>query len=180
MYLFITATVGANAGPFNIYSNVDGYLSAFETGITAAQLTAGFFTANAPSGTTTVKLYSVGACTNATFVPVSGVTTTTTISTTTTTTTFPPMVLMVQSPCCGDFTQHFVLYDPFNVPAYNQIGDVFASNTFGPMVAYEVNSGPMPGLPDVTSYDGLLYGVSGDCSFFFNVFGPPGGGVCYF
>ena len=78
MYVFITLTsAGADAGPFNLYSNVDGFVSAFATNVPKATLLAGY-SVIAPAGTTTVRIISVGVCTN--FIDV-------TVSTTTTTTT---------------------------------------------------------------------------------------------
>lgn len=57
MYAFITiSNVGSDAGPFNLYSDVDGFVSAFETDITTAQLEAGFFTDNVPDGTLEIRI----------------------------------------------------------------------------------------------------------------------------
>lgn len=80
MYVFITLTSpGTDAGPFNLYSNVDGFVSAFDTSIDKATLLAGYSTI-APDGTTTVRIVSVGECTNYIDVVI-GVTTTTTTTT---------------------------------------------------------------------------------------------------
>jgi hypothetical protein len=35
---------GSDTGPFNLYSNADGYLSAFASNVTRAQLLAGYIT----------------------------------------------------------------------------------------------------------------------------------------
>ena len=60
MNLVITLTAaGADTGPFNIYSNVDGYANAFETNISKASLLAGFASSNVPVGTTEVRVKSV-------------------------------------------------------------------------------------------------------------------------
>lgn len=78
MYVFITLTsAGADAGPFNLYSNVDGFTSAFATGVSRTALLAGY-SVIAPAGTTTVRIVSNGACTNFIDVIVSTTTTTTT------------------------------------------------------------------------------------------------------
>jgi len=86
MYVFITLTsAGADAGPFNLYSNVDGFTSAFAIGVSKATLLAGY-SVIAPAGTTTVRIMSSGVCTN--FIDVIiGATTTTSTSTTSTTST---------------------------------------------------------------------------------------------
>jgi len=76
--IFITITSsGADTGPFNLYSNVDGFVSAFGVGINKAVLVAGYSTI-APAGTTTVRIMSNGVCTNFIDVIVSTTTTTTT------------------------------------------------------------------------------------------------------
>lgn len=89
MYVFITLTsAGVDAGPFNLYSNVDGFVSAFATGVSKATLLAGY-SVIAPAGTTTVRIISNGVCTN--YIDVIVATTTTTSTTSTTTTTSVPL-----------------------------------------------------------------------------------------
>lgn len=88
MTVLITLTIaGADTGPFNLYSDVDGYVSAFETGVTKTALQAGYPSFLVPNGTTVVRIKSDGLCTNYIDVSVITTTTTTTSSTTTTTTT---------------------------------------------------------------------------------------------
>ena len=91
MTILITlTTVGADCSTFDIYSNVDGFISAFETDVPKASLSVGFSSANAPDGTTIVRVKSKGICTNYIDINLSNITTTTTTSfssTTTTTTT---------------------------------------------------------------------------------------------
>jgi len=109
-------TAGTDTGPFNIYSDVDGYISAFEVNISRASLLAGFPSSNAPNGTNIIKVQSVGICSNQIFISVPGGTTTTstTILTTSTTTTAAPIanLLRVNATCCGDNTERLV-----NLPA---------------------------------------------------------------
>jgi hypothetical protein len=81
-------TAGADTGPFNLYSDVDGYTSAFEVGVSKAALLAGYTSYIAPNGTTIVRVMSSGACTN--YIDL-----TLTICTTTTTTTLAPENLMI-------------------------------------------------------------------------------------
>jgi hypothetical protein len=83
----ITLTsAGSDSGPFNLYSNVDGYVTAFAFSVSKASLLAGYTSVVVPDLTTTIRIQSVGACTNSIDVNVSGITTTTTTSTSTTTT----------------------------------------------------------------------------------------------
>lgn len=88
MTVLITLTsAGASTGPFDLYSDLDGYVSAFETGVSKAALLAGYSSSLVPNGTTTVRIKSTGTCTNYIDVAVVTTTTTTTSSTSTTTTT---------------------------------------------------------------------------------------------
>jgi len=65
MTAVITLTLaGADTGPFNLYSNVDGYISAFANNITRDQLLAGYATDALPDFTTIVKIKSIGECLN--------------------------------------------------------------------------------------------------------------------
>jgi hypothetical protein len=84
MTVFITLSIaGADSGPFNLYSNIDGYVTAFESGVPKASLVAGYSSALVPDFTTTIKVLSTGTCTNYIYIPVEEITTTTTTSTTT-------------------------------------------------------------------------------------------------
>lgn len=79
MNIYITLTsAGADSGPFNLYSDVDGFVSAFDTNVSKSTLLAGYSTI-APAGTTTVRIMSNGACTNFIDVIVGTTTTTTTV-----------------------------------------------------------------------------------------------------
>ena len=82
MTVFITLfTAGADSGPFNLYSDVDGYVTAFESGVPKASLVAGYSSALVPDFTTTIKVLSTGTCTNYIYIPVEEITTTTTTTT---------------------------------------------------------------------------------------------------
>lgn len=86
MILIITlTTAGTDTGPFNLYSDVDGYISAFEMGVPKIDLVAGYTSYVVPDGTTMVRIMSAGACTNYIDLPAR--------TTTTTTTCFPPCSL---------------------------------------------------------------------------------------
>ena len=83
----ITLTLaGVDTGPtFDLFSNVDSYAVAFETGISKAELEAGYISTIVPDGTTTIRVYSGGTC--ETYVDLNIITSTTTTSTSTSTTT---------------------------------------------------------------------------------------------
>ena len=80
MTVTITLTLaGADTGPFNIYSDVDGYTSAFETNVAKVDLEAGYTTALVPDGTTIVRVMSNSEfCLNYVDITIQTTTTTTT------------------------------------------------------------------------------------------------------
>jgi len=77
--LITLTTAGADSGPFDLYSDTDGYVSAFETGVSKAALVAGYSSNLVPNGTTTIRVKSTGVCTN--YIDIIVVTTTTTTTT---------------------------------------------------------------------------------------------------
>jgi len=85
--LITLTTAGADSGPFDLYSNLDGYVSAFESAVPKASLEAGYASSLVPDFTSTIRVKSNGVCTNYINVPVEETTTTTTTSSPTTTTT---------------------------------------------------------------------------------------------
>jgi hypothetical protein len=95
--LITLTTAGADTGPFNLYSNVDNYTTAFETNISKGILMAGYTSTIVPPGTTAIRVWSMGICANyvniTLTVPATTTTTTTSapVGTTTTTTTAAPV-----------------------------------------------------------------------------------------
>lgn len=87
-------TAGSTTGPFDLYSNVDGFTTPFEEGISKAALLSGYESVLVPDGTIMVRIKSDGQyCSNSTDVYIgqpTTSTTSTTTSTTSTTTTAPP------------------------------------------------------------------------------------------
>lgn len=96
--LITLTTAGLDVGPFDLYSNIDGYVTAFETGVSKSALEAGYTSTLVPDFTATVRVKSTGACVNYIDILVTGITTTTS-STTTTTTTISPY--SITSSCVG-------------------------------------------------------------------------------
>lgn len=88
MTVLITLTfAGSDTGPFNLYSDVDGYSVAFETGVAKASLLSGYSSTVVPTGTTIIRVTSDSVCTTSVDLPISGLPTTTTTTTTATPTT---------------------------------------------------------------------------------------------
>ena len=80
--LITLTTAGTDSGPFNLYSNTDGFAAAFESGVSKAALLAGYSSALVPDYTTTIRVKSNGVCVNYVDILL-GSTTSTTTSTTT-------------------------------------------------------------------------------------------------
>lgn len=59
MYAYITiSNVGADAGPFNLYSDLDSYTSAFESNVPKSFLEAGYASNLVPDGTLVIRIQS--------------------------------------------------------------------------------------------------------------------------
>ena len=90
VYLILT-TAGIDTGPFNLYTNLDGFTTPFETGVDKNVLVAGFSFATVPDYAQTVRIQSVGDCINYTDIvltyPICDPITGTAVEQTTTTTT---------------------------------------------------------------------------------------------
>jgi hypothetical protein len=82
----ITIPPEGSAGPFDLYSDADGYAVPFETQVPAASLVAGYIV-ELPMGATIIRVCSVGTCENCIDIPTNCPTTTTTSTSSTTTTT---------------------------------------------------------------------------------------------
>jgi len=71
---------GIDSGPFNLYSDVDGFVVPFESLIDKALLLAGYPVNTIPGGTTSIRIKSISAvCSNYVDVVMPTTTTTTTI-----------------------------------------------------------------------------------------------------
>lgn len=114
MTVLITLTIaGTNTGPFDLYSDVDGFLVPFENNVPKASLVSGYTSVLVPAGTTVIRVKSDSVCINYIDLIISGTTTTTTSSTstttstststtTTTTTTYPCECVRLENTTGGD------------------------------------------------------------------------------
>jgi hypothetical protein len=74
----ITLTIaGTDTGPFDLYSDADGYTSPFAINISKAALTAGYTSYAVPNAATLIKVVSKGTCTNSITLPIVGTSATT-------------------------------------------------------------------------------------------------------
>lgn len=112
MTVLITLTLaGVDTGPFDIYSDSDGYTTPLATGVSKSALLAGYSLAGVPNDATIIRVTSTATCTNSIDMLIANVTTTTTTSststtstssTTTTTTTISPTSVWYQITNCSD------------------------------------------------------------------------------
>jgi hypothetical protein len=87
MTVLITLTIaGSDTGPFDLYSDVDGFVVPFENNVPKASLVSGYTSSLVPNGTVVIRVKSDSVCTNYIDLIV-GATTTTTTSTSTSTST---------------------------------------------------------------------------------------------
>jgi hypothetical protein len=88
MTILVTLSeAGNDTGPFNLYTNMDGFVVPFELGVPKALLVAGYSTALAPDNASIVRVQSTGGCVDFVDITLVDINTTTTSSTTLTTTT---------------------------------------------------------------------------------------------
>jgi len=88
MTVLIKLTIaGTNTGPFNLYSNLDGYVTPFASNISKTVLVSGFSSNTVPDNTLIIRAKSLGVCKNFIDIQVVDAITTTTSSSSTTSTT---------------------------------------------------------------------------------------------
>lgn len=125
--LITLTTAGADTGPFDLFSDADGYAVAFENDVPKASLVSGYTSTLVPDLATIIRVKSDGTCTNYIDLPIVTTTTTTTTSTptTTTTTTVPPTTTTtttVEPPTTTTTTTSAPRY-PFTGSGYSNISE---------------------------------------------------------
>ena len=175
--LITLTTAGSLTGPFNLYTNIDGFMTPFETGVAKSVLVAGYTCVLVPTGTTTIQVRSVGACIDSINLPIAGITTTTTTTTVAPITTTVPTTTTTVSPipqgaamsiitqgyttaqlACNNYTNNGGNTGGVGIP-----GTVYV---LGNMV-YNANGTPFVGNPAlfyvITAYINLTPGLEGTC-----------------
>jgi len=112
--LITLTTAGLDTGPFNLYSDADGYVTPFEIGVSKAALVAGYTSVVVPDAATIIRVVSTGVCTN--FIDLSIIVVP---PTTTTTTTLPPPEVVEIDACANvqaDSSGDVVAYAYSSVP----------------------------------------------------------------
>jgi hypothetical protein len=137
MTILVTLTLaGLDTGPFDLYSDADGYTTPLASGIAKATLETGYNLVGVPDIASVIRVRSVGTCTNYIDMLISGGTTTTTTSstssTTTTTTTEAPIcnVWFGTAISAGSFNW-YACGSTFPVRTRNYVGGDIIDECFG-------------------------------------------------
>lgn len=145
IYVVLT-TAGSDTGPFNLYSDVDGFTSAFEVGVLKVDLEAGYNSYFAPDGTTVVRVMSDGICKNYIDIPIviGPIPTTTSTSTTETPTPpFPTDCYCYNLTAVGEYTilwndcaggNHSFIGSNFDINICAQLGSIIESGGDGSLI----------------------------------------------
>ena len=164
--LITLTTVGIDCSTFDIYSNVDGFLSAFETDVPKGSLLTGFSSANVPDGTTVIRVKAKGVCTNYIDITLATITTTTTTSSTSTTTTTTTTI--IPSIACSEYTSS----GGEGVSEYN----ITLDNPLGGYIVVEFNAQGVPDKLEIL-HNGVKKATSGmttsNSGPFDNLYGDP-------
>ena len=162
--LITLTTIGTDCSLFDIYSNIDGFLSAFETDVPKASLSSGFSSANTPDGTTVIRVKAKGVCTNYKDITLPAITTTTTSSTSTTTTT----TTIIPTIACSEYTSS----GGDGISEYN----IALDNPLGGYIVVEFNARSVPDKLEII-HNGVKKATSGMTTFnegpFDNLYGDP-------
>ena len=162
--LITLTTIGTDCSLFDIYSNIDGFVSAFETDVPKASLSSGFSSANVPDGTTIIRVKAKGVCTNYKDITLPAITTTTTSSTSTTTTT----TTIIPTIACSEYTSS----GGQGVSEYN----ITLDNPLGGYIVVEFNSFSVPDKLEII-HNGVKKATSGmttsNSGPFDNLYGNP-------
>ena len=131
MIVDLTLTLaGGDTGPFDLYSNVDGFITPFETDISKSSLLSGYTSSIVPDFTSVIRIKSKGLCQNWIDIVLFTTTTTSTSTSTTTTTTMASVPCDVLSTYTGgqnypteetillgtNIGEVTLIFDSFNVP----------------------------------------------------------------
>jgi len=152
--LITLTTAGANTGPFNLYSDLDGYVTPFASAIAKSSLLAGYTSTVVPNGTAIIKVLSAGDCTTPLYIDLY-VPATTTTSTTLAPTSCRTYAVTMDGP--PDQAYNFIYYtdclgNPFQFMQVDNFTTIYICALEGslsvPLFAQEwitwVDDGPCP------------------------------------
>lgn len=103
---FTLISAGLDTGPFNLYSNLDGFVTPFEVAVSKAALLAGYSSADVPDYTSVVRIQSAGTCANWIDIILENTTTSTTTGIPTTSSTTSSTTTVTPSIPCGSASSY--------------------------------------------------------------------------
>jgi hypothetical protein len=148
MTVFITlTTAGPDSGPFNLYSDIDGFVTPFEVGVAKVDLEAGYSSGLVPDFTSVVRVLSTAQyCINYVDITLGFP------PTTTTTTTLAPLDFEISYNCSGinaqintfDYTGGSGSYEA-GVGFFTSEVAALANTSWTPTILFSIGIGSTPG-----------------------------------
>lgn len=168
MTVTITLTIASlGTGPFDLYSNVDGYTTPFETNVAKALLLAGYTTSLVPDGATSIRVQSLGLCTNYIDIPIVDMPTATPSMTPTQTITPTPNELCPQQMVISNSSNPSL----FNNGTYNRL-TTYSGGTFTSAWANAIDPRIVIGTaPDGNDY--AIYLLVSGSTYYHYVYNDP-------
>jgi hypothetical protein len=150
--LITLTTAGTDTGPFDLYSDADGYVTPFETGVSKVALTGGYTSTLVPDAATIIRVQSDSdSCTNyvdLTIVTTTTTTTSTSTTTTTTTSTSTSTTTTTTTAAPNDFSGSIEIN---NGTGAGQLATIFLNSESTPFVFTAPSLAPgVPGSEDIT------------------------------
>jgi hypothetical protein len=137
--LITLTTAGSDTGPFDLYSDVDGFVVPFENNVPKASLVSGYTSSLVPNGTVVIRVTSDSVCTNYIDLIISGTTTTTSTSSTTSTSTSTTTTTTTSGPIMGTLYGLYG-YADISGEACTQSGGSWVSYGSPQLAVYAVSS----------------------------------------
>ena len=151
-------SAGTDSGPFNLYSDADGYTVAFASSIAKSVLLAGYTSVVVPAGTTIIRVMSIGTCTNYTDITIQ------IPGTTTTTTSVPPTTTTTTTPT-GPTTTTTTTARPTSILRLQSFEVAGATGGVSSVASYTFNLSNALTVPiDIGNSRAQLYASSSSCS----------------
>ena len=159
----ILTIAGTDTGPFDLYSDVGGFATAFESGVSKASLVAGY-NATPPDGATQIKVVSTGNCTSFVIIDIGVCATTTTTSSSSTTTSSTSSTSTTTTSSTSSTSTTTTTTTTYvgtttttttHFPVYNYLGTTSSYNNYGDACSFATCSRPYyRDIPAIS--DGLI------------------------
>ena len=143
MNVFLTlTTAGSDSGPFDLYSEEDGFTTPFETGVSRFSLLSGYLSTDVPEFTNIVRVKSVGICINYVDIVLTSYNDTTTTTTTTVEPTTTTTTTTTEAPAITNFTEINIWFDDSGsmnttLAPLQEMRDNLLKDCIGPIYGYD-------------------------------------------